>query len=141
MELTTDSGCSKISFYMKELKLPFMICWISILRVVIWSRPVSTSVWMAAVGVETTNIVVWVAVGPDPCTPEFEAMAMLWALVETLLRPMVETNPSWVTITGGGVVTRGAVATNGAGGCCPDPVARGTFSSPDMMSRNNLKHS
>ena len=105
MELTTDSGCSKISFYMKELKLPFMICWISIVRVVIWSRPVSTSVWMAAVGVETTNIVVWVAVGPDPCTPEFEAMAMICALVETLLRPMVETHPSWVTITGGGVVT------------------------------------
>ena len=69
MELTTDSGCSKISFYMKELKLPVMICWISIIRMVIWSRPVSTSVWMAAVGVETTNIVVWVAMGPDSCTP------------------------------------------------------------------------
>jgi len=33
MVFTTDSGCSKISFYMKEL--PFMICWISILRVVV----------------------------------------------------------------------------------------------------------
>ena len=54
---------------MKELKLPVMICWISIIRMVIWSRPASTSVWMAAVGVETTNIVVWVAVGPDSCTP------------------------------------------------------------------------
>ena len=54
---------------MKELKLPVMICWISIIRMVIWSRPVSTSVWMAAVGVETTNIMVWVAMGPDSCTP------------------------------------------------------------------------
>ena len=61
--------------------------------------------------------------------------------MEILLRPMVETNPNWVTITGGAVVTSGAVVTNGAGGCCPDPVAEGTFSSPDMMSRNNLKNS
>ena len=42
---------------MKELKLPVMICWISIIRMMIWSRSVST----AAVGVETTNIMVWVA--------------------------------------------------------------------------------
>ena len=54
---------------MKELKKPVTNCWISTVRVVIWSRSVSTSVWMAAVGVETTNIVVWVAVEPDSCTP------------------------------------------------------------------------
>jgi hypothetical protein len=69
MVLTTNSGCSKISFYMKELKLPFTICWISILRVMIWSRPVSTYGWKAAVGVETTNIVVWVADGARPLYP------------------------------------------------------------------------
>ena len=57
---------SKISF---ELNLTVMNCWISIVRVVIWSRSVSTSVWMAAEGVETTNIVVRVAVEPDSCTP------------------------------------------------------------------------
>ena len=91
---------------------------------------------MPAVGVETTDIVVWVvAMGPDPCTPELEAMTLLWAVVETLLWPVVETNPGWVTITGGAVVT------GGAGGCWPDPVVGGTCSSPDMMSRNNLKHS
>jgi hypothetical protein len=91
---------------------------------------------------ETTDNVVWVvAMGPDPCTPELEAMTLLWAVVETLLWPVVKTNPGWVTITGGAVVTAGAVVTNGAGGCCPDPVARGTFSSPEMMSRNNLQHS
>ena len=67
MVLTTDSGCSKISFYMKELKLPFMICLISISRMMIWSRPVSTNGWKAAKGVETTNIVVWVsAMLPNP---------------------------------------------------------------------------
>ena len=54
---------------MEELNLTVMNCWISIVRVVIWSRSVSTSVWMAAVGVETTNIVVRVAVEPDSCTP------------------------------------------------------------------------
>ena len=43
---------------MKELKLPGMICWITIKRMMIWSRSVSTSVWMAAMGVETTNIMV-----------------------------------------------------------------------------------
>ena len=32
-----------------------------------WSRPVSTSGWMPVVGVETTDIVVWVvAMEPDP---------------------------------------------------------------------------
>jgi hypothetical protein len=64
-----------------------------LVRVVIWSRPVSTY----AVGLETTNIMVWVAVGPDSCTPSL--MAMNWALVETLLRPMVETHPSLVTFS------------------------------------------
>ena len=33
MVLTTDSGCSKISFCMKVLYSPFMICWISSFRV------------------------------------------------------------------------------------------------------------
>jgi hypothetical protein len=123
MVLTTDSGCSKISFYMKELKLPFMICLISILRMMIWSRPVSTHDWKAAKGVETTNIVVWVpAMVPNPCTP-LEVMALLWAVVETLFRPMKKTNPSWGTITGGAVVTIGAMVINGAGSCCPDPVS------------------
>ena len=71
--------------------------------------------------------------GGDWARPLYPRVALV---VETLLRPMVETNPNWVTITGGAVVTSGAVVTNGAGGCCPDPVAGGTFSSPDMMSRN-----
>jgi hypothetical protein len=35
MVLTTDSGCSKISLCMKLEKLPFMICWISSMMVVI----------------------------------------------------------------------------------------------------------
>ena len=68
MELTTNSYCSRNSFYMKELKFPVMICWISKVKVEIWSRAVSTSVWMAVMGVETTNIVVWVAVGPNSFT-------------------------------------------------------------------------
>ena len=54
---------------MEELNLTVMNCWISIVRVVIWSRSVSTSVWMTAEGVETTNIVVRVAEEPDSCTP------------------------------------------------------------------------
>ena len=54
---------------MEELNLTVMNCWISIVRVVIWSRSVSTSFWMTAEGVETTNIVVRVAVEPDSCTP------------------------------------------------------------------------
>ena len=60
------SSLSKIFF---ELNLTFMNCWISIVRVVIWSRSVSTFVWMTAKGVETTNIVVRVAEEPDSCTP------------------------------------------------------------------------
>ena len=61
----------------------------SILRMMIWSRPVSTHGWKTAKGVETTNIVVWVsAMLPNPCTP-LEVMAMLWAVVETLFRPMM----------------------------------------------------
>ena len=54
---------------MERLNLTVMNCWISIVRVVIWSRSVSTFVWMTAKGVETTNIVVRVAVEPDSCTP------------------------------------------------------------------------
>ena len=53
---------------MEELNLTVMNCWISIVRVVIWSRSVSTSVWMTAEGVKTTNIVVRLAVDPDSCT-------------------------------------------------------------------------
>jgi hypothetical protein len=40
-----------------------------------WSRPVNTLGWMAAVGLESTDIVV-VAMEPDPCTPEVEAMVL-----------------------------------------------------------------
>jgi hypothetical protein len=42
-----------------------------------WSRPVSTSGWKAAVGLETTEFVVLVmAMEQDPCTPEVEAATL-----------------------------------------------------------------
>ena len=98
MVLTTDSGCSKISFYMKELKLPFMICWIPILRKM--SRPVSTNDWKAAKGLETTTIVVWVSATVSNFWTPLEMMALLWNTIPTNEgdKPKLWAYPKWSSI-------------------------------------------